>query len=142
MLSSSAAPPASAVVHYRLHLPDGQVVSSEQTGRPFTFELRNEQTLPGIEDAVRRMQPGQQVTLDLDPDEAFGYHDPEQVIAVDSHALQGHQVQPGQPLQVRLGSDVVQGYFRGTRGHEAIIDLNHPLAGMPMRVDLTLVSRS
>lgn len=130
-------------VHYKGTLDDGTVFDSSEGRDPITFVEGAHQVIPGFENAVADMQPGDKVSIHLEPKDAYGERDERlvQVIPVD-----------GIPNADKLpvGETV---YFRNPAGYpmpakvEKIedgnvhLDFNHQLAGKALNFELELVSR-
>lgn len=131
---------AAYYIHYTIYLPDGGTISSQDTGQPFPFEPGQGQVLPGIERAVRAMEIGEVRRLQLQPSEAFGEHDPQQVIQVSpSDVPDLGSLAIGQPVQLSMPIGMVQAFVRDLNPNVVVFDLNHPLAGLSLIVDVMLV---
>ncbi len=130
-------------VHYKGTLDDGTVFDSSEGREPIAFVEGTHQVIPGFENAIAKMQPGEKTTVHLEPSEAYGERDERlvQVIPVDSIPNAD---------QLPVGKTV---YFRNPAGYpmpalvekvedgKVHLDFNHNLAGKALNFDLELVSR-
>ncbi|MHC4646970.1 MAG: FKBP-type peptidyl-prolyl cis-trans isomerase, partial [Planctomycetota bacterium] len=63
-------------VHYKGKLNDGTVFANSSKREPFEFVIGGEQIIPGFEEAVVGMNPGESKTITVLADSAFGpYHE-------------------------------------------------------------------
>ena len=90
-------------------------------------------TLPKIEEALSGQEPGYQVTLDLQPQDAFGVRD-ESLL----RTLPKKQFPPGVKVGGQLegrGEDGQMTIFNvmKSKGDTVLLDGNHPLAGKALR---------
>ena len=129
-----------AVIHYTMYLPNGHSVSSHEAGSPFRFYANSGNVLPGLEEAVASMQVGETRRIQLTPDRAYGEFDPHRVVEVErANAVSPIDLQVGQPVRLTLDGGLRQAYVREQRPDTVVFDLNHPLAGVEITMDVTLV---
>jgi FKBP-type peptidyl-prolyl cis-trans isomerase 2 len=95
--------------------------------------------LEGISQAVVGMQEGEAKTLRLTPEEAFGPRDPALQQRVPRAALPGN-VQVGDRLIAQGSGRQDPVWVRELEEDFAVVDGNHPLAGLNLTFDLELVS--
>jgi FKBP-type peptidyl-prolyl cis-trans isomerase SlyD len=98
-------------------------------------------TLPAIEEALMGQEAGFQATLDLPVDKAFGPRD-ESLTRSIPKADFPPGVKIGGQLEIREGEN---GEFRRyhvvkIKGPQVLLDGNHPLAGVALKVSLKVVS--
>jgi FKBP-type peptidyl-prolyl cis-trans isomerase 2 len=133
-----------AVIHYTIYLPDGDSISSHETGYPFRFHPSTGEVIPGLEQAVASMQVGETRRIQLSPRQAFGEHHASQVLLARlEHVRAPVELRPGMPvrLSVRDGhTGLRQAFVREMRADGAVFDLNHPLSGLDITMDVTLVA--
>jgi FKBP-type peptidyl-prolyl cis-trans isomerase 2 len=129
-------------VHYTGTLEDGCEFDSSVGRDPLQFTLGSQQVIPGFESAVEGMAPGDKKTVTIEPDEAYGQHNPAMVqqVALDRFPSEvdvkiGMQFsasgQGGQPLSVT----VVE-----VDDDNVTVDANHALAGQRLTFALELVA--
>ena len=128
-------------VHYTGKLEDGSVFDSSGGDSPLEFTLGQGQVIPGFDQGVLGMEPGESKVLNIPVDQAYGPHNPDAVFEIDRSELP-----PDIPLEVGLR---MQGNQPGGRVAEITIvefddakvkmDSNHPLAGQALTFDIQLV---
>jgi peptidylprolyl isomerase len=128
-------------VHYTGKLDDGTVFDTSVDGDPLEFTIGQGQLIPGFEQAVVGMEPGQSRTTMISADEAYGPHDENMVVVVDKGQFPDN-VTPeiDQELQIRQGDGrtfVVR--VTDVSDAEVTLDANHPLAGEDLTFDIRLV---
>ncbi|EAQ01256.1 peptidyl-prolyl cis-trans isomerase, FKBP-type [Pseudooceanicola batsensis HTCC2597] len=128
-------------LHYTGKLDDGTVFDSSEGSDPLSFELGSGQIIPGLEAGITGMEVGETRTVKVEPEDAYGAHQPERMQAVDRASVPDDiptdpgtqlqvQTQDGQSLNVTI-ADVTE--------DELILDANHPLAGKTLTFDVELV---
>lgn len=127
-------------VHYTGTLDDGSEFDSSRGREPLEFTLGEGQVIPGFEHGVAGMKPGDERTINIPADEAYGGRRDELVLRVPREQFPP-DVEPeiGQQLQMSDGqqSFVVTVIEVGAAG--VLVDANHPLAGKSLTFDLHLV---
>ncbi|MFP4057812.1 MAG: peptidylprolyl isomerase [Candidatus Brocadiia bacterium] len=128
-------------VHYTAKLKDGTVFDTSEEREPLTFTLGEGQVIPGVEQAVLGMNPGESKTASVAAEEAYGQYRDDMVLVVNREKLpEGMEPEVGQQLQVRHG-DGQSTDVRITQvtDEEVTLDGNHPLAGRDVDFELQLV---
>lgn len=131
-------------VHYTGRLPDGTLLHSTRDGEPLRFTLGEGEVLPGLEEAVEGMTPGEQKTVWMTPDMAYGPHRDDLVLTVSRGRFPEHiQPEPGQRLQMRRqGEPTVIVTVVDVLEEDVLLDGNHPLAGQDVTFELELLEIS
>lgn len=129
------------VVHYRGILQDGTVFGDSNDKDPLEFKLGEGQVIPGFEEAVAGMNPGESTKIELPVDKAFGPRRDELVAQVNREDLPEHiDPQVGQSLEVKLpDGETLPVTVTEVGESEVTLDGNHPLAGKDLSFELTLV---
>jgi FKBP-type peptidyl-prolyl cis-trans isomerase SlyD len=128
-------------VTVRFKLPDLKGKLLEDGNKPVA-SLRGGygNVLPEIEEALEGQSAGDQVKLDLQPQEAFGVCD-ENLVQTVSHSQFPPGAKVGGQLQGRDGEGQVRAFtVKKIKGREVFLDGNHPLAGTPPRFAVTVIS--
>ncbi|MEW6299093.1 MAG: peptidylprolyl isomerase [Thermodesulfobacteriota bacterium] len=127
-------------VHYTGTLENGTVFdSSEQEALQFT--IGQGQIIPGFEQAVIGMHPGDEKTITIPADKAYGPYRPEMVAWVERTQFpEGLQLEIGQLLQVRQreGQTFVVKVTE-LSDSQVKLDANHPLAGKDLTFAIHLI---
>ena len=128
-------------VHLTGKLSDGEVFMSSEGKDPVRFEVGAGQLLPGLEDAVVGMNPGDSKAITIPAKDAYGERREEQVVEVDRAQLGGDvALEIGQTLQLSTNDgQQVRVVVLGLRDSKVTLDANHPLAGKDLTFDIKLV---
>lgn len=129
-------------VHYAGSLNDGTVFDSSMEREPLQFTIGDGKLIPGFEDAVVGMSPGESKTIMLPPEEAYGDHREELTVEVERGQFPNDlNPQVGQHLQIPQSSGGVIN-VRITSMDESMmtLDANHPLAGEDLTFRIELVA--
>lgn len=140
-------------VNFIGRLEDGTVVDSsedcecedcecegDETG-PLAFTIGEEEVIPGLEQAVVGMQPGDTKTLTIAAEEAYGLFDEDLVMEVPRNEFPDDIFpEVGQTLEL-TGDDGESFLVTVTEVSDetVILDANHPLAGKDLTYELELV---
>lgn len=130
-------------IEYEGMLESGEVVEvSSETG-PVEFEVGSGIMPPGFEQALIGMHEGEEKTITLAPDEAFGAKD-ENLLHTVRKSVFGDKIEPkpGMVLGMTLAKEGVNEKIPAlvtvVDGDDVTLDFNHPLAGKTLLYKLTL----
>ena len=128
-------------VHYTGRLEDGTEFDSSKGKEPLEFTIGQGQLIPGFEQGVLGMGPGESKTINIPSDQAYGPHDPDKVIEMDRD-----QVPPGVDPQVGMeirgtppGGRPIVFKISGVSESKVTLDSNHQLAGKDLVFEIQLV---
>ncbi len=129
------------VVSVNYKLSDAQNNLIEQSSEPMVYLHGGYQnTLPKIEEALDGKEAGYQVSIQVEPEDAFGEYDSELVKIEPVERLP-------QPLEVGMqfegspddeGGESVIFTVTEVADGKAVLDGNHPLAGIALRFELAV----
>jgi FKBP-type peptidyl-prolyl cis-trans isomerase SlyD len=91
--------------------------------------------LEALERALDGLQPGAEVRVQLEPEQAFGDYDPE-LLRVEPAERYGDGLALG--MQIEEDSNLYT--VTDIAGGKVVLDANHPLAGMALRFSLKIIS--
>ena len=122
---------------------DAQGDLLEESSQPLTYLHGHEDIFPLVEQALEGKSVGDALTVHLEPEDAFGDYDPELVLLVPLENL-GEGVEVGVQVEGEAeseGEDAPRRLFTVTDIAEgkAVLDGNHPLAGLAIRLDVSVV---
>ncbi|MDO9556377.1 MAG: peptidylprolyl isomerase [Coriobacteriia bacterium] len=129
-------------VHYTGTLDDGSEFDSSSGRDPLSFTLGEAEVIPGFENAVLGLEPGDSASIVIVPDDAYGPRHPEAVQEVPME-LFGENVPPVGVIVTLVAPDgtkvpaTVASFTED--GTSATLDFNHPLAGQTLHFDIELV---
>jgi len=127
-------------VHYTGTLDDGTVFDSSREREPLEFSLGAGQVIPGFDQALTGMKPGESKKVTIPAVEAYGPYRSELVLVVDRSEFPP-DIEPGIGDQFQLSQDGQSFVVNVTEvtDQAVTLDANHPLAGEDLTFDLELV---
>ncbi|AFY53575.1 FKBP-type peptidyl-prolyl cis-trans isomerase [Rivularia sp. PCC 7116] len=128
-------------VHYTGKLDDGTVFDSSAEREPLQFSLGSGNVIPGFEEAIVGMAPGESKTATIPADQAYGPQREELVITVEKEQIPTDlSVEVGQQLQISQNNgQVIPVIVTDVSDSKVTLDANHPLAGQQLTFDIELV---
>ena len=123
---------STVIMHYSLVLDDGtQVESTYDHGEPLTFVMGDGSLVAGLEAALLGLKAGDQQSLIVEPDVAFGYPDTNAIHTLKRSDFSPHMaLQPGLIIEFETPSGIqVPGTIKALNGDDVVVDFSHPLAG-------------
>ena len=129
-----------AVVSLEVTMYDAQGNLLEHSDEPLVYLHGHDDVFPRVEEALSGKEAGERVALQLEPEEAFGDYDPALVLLMPLENL-GDGVEVGMRVEGDGGQDTPGRIFTITDIAEgmAVLDGNHPLAGLALRFDITVI---
>ena len=128
-------------VHYTGTLDDGTMFDTSAEREPLKFTIGEGQVIPGFDNALIDMVPGDVRITVIPAEEAYGEHSTELVTDVDRERFPADmELEIGQQLQVGLadGEQAVVMIVDLT-DTSVTLDANHPLAGQQLTFEIELV---
>ncbi len=134
----------SVKIHYTGKLNDGTVFADSKKGEPLEFTLGAGQIIPGVDEAVHGMEPGQSKTVTIPPEKAYGPRQEELTKDIPKDDLpEGMQPQVGQSLKVdQPNGEPMIVSITAVSDSNITVDANHPLAGKDLDFKLELLEVS
>jgi FKBP-type peptidyl-prolyl cis-trans isomerase SlpA len=140
-MSECVKPDSLVTLHYRLAAGDDTTLVSTFDSAPATLQLGSGELAPPLEACLEGLPVGEHHTFLLEPEQAFGPHNPDLVQRLARKDL---------PVTDKLGvMSMIEftspdgGHFTGLvrelDAESALIDFNHPLAGKDVRFEVEIV---
>jgi peptidylprolyl isomerase len=128
-------------VHYTGRLDDESVFDSSREREPLQFTIGAGQVIPGFEEAVVGLAPGESAKTRIEPENAYGPRLDELRITVPRDNLPDEfSVSEGDHLQMRTqDGQAVRVQVLDVAEEAIVVDANHPLAGKPLSFEIELV---
>jgi peptidylprolyl isomerase len=128
-------------VHYTGTLEDGSVFDSSDGRDPLEFTIGTGQVIPGFDEAVSGMSPGDERRVTIPSERAYGERKDDLVIRVERSQLPP-DIDPsvGQQLQLRQDDRSFVVAVTAVADDSITLDANHPLAGEDLTFALRLVA--
>ena len=129
-------------VHYTGKLDDGTVFDSSEDREPLEFAIGAGNVIPGFEQAVLGMSPGDSKTTTIASAEAYGPYYEERVLVVDRQQMPADlPVDVGATLQIQQQDGMVIPVVITDINEGAVtLDANHPLAGEDLTFEIRLMA--
>jgi FKBP-type peptidyl-prolyl cis-trans isomerase SlpA len=118
-------------MHLKITLPNGTVAEDTFSEEPLEFTMNDGTLIPSLELALYGLREGQIQTLELQPEQAFGLSDPNNVHQLPrSQFPDDMQLEPGQIIgfESEQGEEL-PGVIQSVDNDTVTVDFNHPLAG-------------
>lgn len=129
-------------IYYRLGLTNGDVLEDNFDDEPMTVQLGCGEMAEGLELALIGLREGQEETIDIGPDLAFGYID-----ETLFRSIPRVEFDPALELEAGLiiefatdEGETLPGTILDFNEDEVRVDLNHPLAGQTVRYSVKVVA--
>ena len=128
-------------IQYTLLDEKGKQIESKKGGNPFKYTHGKGDIIPGQENGLEGMQVGEEKTIEVKPEDAYGKVHPEAFQEVPSKNIP--------PELLKVGSQLVarnpQGQSIPVRVHEikdetVVLNLNHPLAGKTLTFEVKIMA--
>jgi len=129
-----------AVVSLKIEMYDAQGVRLHAPEEPITYlHGGHGELLEALEHALEGKRPGEEVRAQLEPEEAFGEYDAD-LLRVEPAARYGEGLEAGMQVEEDAGGESRIYTVTDVAGGKAVLDANHPLAGMALRFFLKILS--
>ncbi len=128
-------------VHYTGKLNDDSIFDSSDGRDPLQFTLGSGQVIPGFDEGVTDMEPGETKTINIPMDRAYGPVNEAMIKTVERSRLpEDLEPETGMMLQLQQpdGQMVAVTIIEVTET-KITLDANHSLAGKDLIFELTLV---
>lgn len=126
-------------LHYRLAAADGSEVSSTFEEEPVILTLGEGEIEANLESCLIDLEIGRRYVFNLEPEQAFGLHNPEQVMEVPLDAFDDDELCIGSLVEFTLpGGDTLAGQIKSANKTHAMVDFNHPLSGCAVTFEVRI----
>jgi peptidylprolyl isomerase len=128
-------------VHYTGKLADGTVFDKSPEDRPLLFILGKEEVIAGFDEAIVGMYQGEEKTVVIEPDKAYGPSNADLIQEVDRKDLPSDiELTEGGQLEVtREDGSKVLIMISALSDDKVTLDANHPLAGKQLTFEIKLL---
>lgn len=128
-------------IHYKGTLEDGKVFDTSEGRDPLAFEVGAKQVIPGFEEGIIGLKKGDKKKITLEPDKAYGQHNPQMIISVPRNTLPQDQ-EPKAGMHVMMSTKdgkQMRAEIKEVNDEKLVLDMNHPLAGKTLTFELEVV---
>lgn len=130
------------VFHFSIKLSDDSVADSTKVNnKPAKLTIGDGNLTPGFEACLIGLQKGDEKSFTLQPSEAFGEPNPDNIYYLDRDKF-------GAEIPAEVGTIVaftqpdgaeLPGMIREVAGQSVTVDFNHPLAGQVLTFDVEII---
>ena len=129
-------------IDYTLTNDAGEVIDSSAGGAPLAYLQGAGNIIVGLEKALEGKQAGDELTVSVEPQEAYGEYSAELVATLGRDMFEGvDEMEVGMQFHASApdgGMQIVT--VRAIEGDDVIVDGNHPLAGQRLTFAVKIVS--
>lgn len=140
-MSEHVKPDSFLTLHYRLATGDDIELVSTFDGSPATLQLGSGELAPPLEACLNGLATGERHVFLLEPDQAFGQHNPQLM-----QRMPRAELPAGGKLEVHTLVEFAtpagarfSGLLRELDDDSALVDFNHPLAGKSIRFEVQVI---
>jgi FKBP-type peptidyl-prolyl cis-trans isomerase SlyD len=128
-------------IHYTLKDSQGNILDKSADNQPLEYLHGRHNIIPGLEEALEGMKPGDKKHVVVSPEEAYGEYDENLAFSVPlKNFPAGMQIEPGMEFE----TDTENGHLVVTvvevHADSVDVDGNHPLAGEELHFDVSISS--
>lgn len=146
-----------AVVHFTGRIADGEdegkvfdttdvdvaldegIYHNHRDYKPLEFRVGEGKVVPGLDGSVREMAVGEERTVEVEPERAFGERDEEKVVEIPRGDLEARSDVTAKPGELVRSENGETGWITKVDDETATVDFNHELAGLPVEFDVKLL---
>ncbi len=133
-------PDREVTLHFALKLENGDVVDSTFDKQPATFKVGDGNLLPGFEVALYGFKAGDKRSLQIEPENAFGQPNPQNVQVMPRGQFQDMELSEGLLIIFNDAANAeLPGVVKAFDEQQVTIDFNHPLAGKTLNFEVEII---
>ena len=127
--------------NYTIKNPANEIVDSSDGGEPMSFIEGDGSMIVGLERALHGRSPGDQFSVTIAPEDAYGHHQRVLVrsVSTDMFDTEIDQLVAGMIFQMGSGEDRQVVKIISVDEDSITIDGNHPLAGITFNFDIEVI---
>ncbi|UCC57318.1 MAG: peptidylprolyl isomerase [Gammaproteobacteria bacterium] len=128
-------------LHYTLKDNDGNILDESSDGS-FCYLHGENNIIPGLENALTGKVTGDELSVSVPPEEAYGLHDAERTQSVPRHMFPTEQtIEPGMQFHAEgpEGQSLLVTVVKAD-DDTVTVDGNHPLAGVQLNFDVKVIA--
>ncbi|ASI99358.1 FKBP-type peptidyl-prolyl cis-trans isomerase [Thermococcus celer] len=116
---------------------ENEIYVEEREYGPLGVNVGVGEIIPGLDEALIGMEPGEKKTITVPPEKAYGMPDPGLVINVSKEEFTKAGLEPMEGMYVMTDSGIAK--IAKVEGENVALDFNHPLAGKTLIFDVEVV---
>ena len=129
-------------IEYTLTNDDGDVIDSSAGGAPLVYLQGAGNIIPGLEKALDGKAVGEELTVTVEPEDAYGEYSAELVSTLSRSMFEGvDELEVGMQFHASAPDGQMQIVtIRDLDGDDVTVDGNHPLAGQRLTFKVKVVA--
>ncbi|MFT5011424.1 MAG: FKBP-type peptidyl-prolyl cis-trans isomerase SlyD [Patiriisocius sp.] len=126
---------------YVIRNADGDMVDSSADGEALSFVQGDGSMIPGLEKALKGHSPGDEFSVVIRPEDAYGLPQKQLIRTVAKDMIQSdaEEIEVGMIFQMGSGTDGQVVRVTEVIDDALVIDGNHPLAGVTFNFDIAVL---
>ena len=125
-------------MNYTLTDAAGNVLDASK-GEPMEYLQGHQNIIPGLESELEGLKPGDRKQVTVQPEQAYGTHNPELIFALALEQFGGQAPQTGMMVQLQSPEGDMMATIVKVENNEVILDANHPLAGKVLNFEVEIM---
>lgn len=126
--------------HCKGRLENGEVVINSKDKEPIEGRIGENRFIRGLEEGLLGMQESEHKKIVVSPDRGFGQRNQELIIKASKNIIGSSQAQIGQVVTVKDNQGkTYRAEVIAKEDNLVTLDLNHPLAGRTLKLELEAV---
>ncbi len=127
-------------IDYSLTDEEGELIDSSVGEEPLIYLHGHHGIIPGLEQALAGHRTGDKVEVSIPPEEGYGDWDEDLVEVVAKEDFDDQEdLEIGTQFETETDDGIRLATVIDIEGEEVTVDLNHPLAGMTLNFDVTVL---
>jgi FKBP-type peptidyl-prolyl cis-trans isomerase SlyD len=127
-------------IDYKLTGTEGQVLDTSEGREPLAYLHGAGNIIPGLEQALEGKNAGEEVSVTIPPEQAYGNRDERLVQEVPRTAFEGApNLAPGMQFQASTNMGPRLLTVIDVNPERVTVDANHPLAGVTLNFDVKVM---
>jgi len=127
-------------IQYTLLDEKGKQIESNKGGNPFKYTHGKGDIIPGLENGLEGMKAGEEKTIEVKPEDAYGKVQPEAFQEVPRKNIPSDALKIGAILMMRSTQGPRQLRVHEIKDETVVLDLNHPLAGKTLTFEVKIMA--
>jgi FKBP-type peptidyl-prolyl cis-trans isomerase SlyD len=126
-------------IDYTLTNDAGAVIDTSKGAEPLAYIHGVGSLIPGLESALEGRSPGESLQVKVAPEDGYGQRDDALTQVVTREMFEGEALEVGMRFRARTDEGEHIFTVMEVQDETVTIDGNHPLAGMPLNFDVSIV---
>ena len=126
-------------MEYTLRDDQGTVIDSSEGREPLAYIQGIGNIIPGLEQALEGKEQGESMSVRIAPEDAYGDRDETLLQAVPRKMFDVEEIEVGMQFQTQSEDAAQVVTVVSVTEEDVTVDANHPLAGVPLNFDVTVV---